>query len=85
MGEALLCCSWHVSRNFFLESSLYHPRMGEGTCPWLRRLGSDDEENSHQPRKVLGRIQFGKLQIQLVRIGCFLCVTYSWYANWTAS
>lgn len=36
-------------------------------------------------RKVLGRIQFGKLQMQLVRIGCFLCVTYLWYANWTAA
>lgn len=34
-------------QEFFLESSLCHLRMEEGPCPWLRHLGSDDEENSH--------------------------------------
>jgi len=47
MEEALLLCSQHVSRDFFLESSLYHLRMGEGTCPWLRWLRPEKEENSH--------------------------------------
>lgn len=34
-------------QGFFLESSLYRLRMGEGTCPWLRWLGPEEEENSH--------------------------------------
>lgn len=72
-GWRRLCYSVHgMSPEIFLESSLYRLRMGEGTCPWLRWLGSVEEENSHQPRKLLVRIQFGKLQIQLVRIGCTL-------------
>lgn len=53
---------------------------------WEREpvLGSDEEENSHYPRKVLGRIQFGKLQIHWSELAVPY-VTYLWYANWTAS
>lgn len=73
-----------MSPGIFLESSLCCLRMGEGTYPWLRWLGSDEEENSHYPRKVLGRIQFGKLQIHWSELAVPY-VTYLWYANWTAS
>lgn len=84
-GWRKLCYSVQgMSPGIFLESSLYSLRMGEGTYPWLRWLGSDEEENSHQPRKVLGRIQFGKLQIHWSELAVPY-VTYLWYANWTAS
>lgn len=72
MEDALQFCLWHVSRNFFWNPASTvlewerEPVLGSGS--W-----SKDEENSYQPRKVLDRIQFGKLQIHLVRIGCFLC------------
>lgn len=47
MEEALLLYLWQVSRDFFLESSLCGLKMEEGTCPWLRWLGPEEEENSH--------------------------------------
>lgn len=65
-------------QGFFLESVLEwerKPVLGSGAWGQRRKI-------PHEPRKVLGRIQLGKLQIQLVSIGGFLHVTYSWHANW---
>ena len=58
---------------------------------WEREpvLGSDGWDQMRRkipnyPRKVLGRIQFGKLQIHWSELAVPY-VTYLWYANWTAS